>query len=55
MMLLSYLSSINLPSSSKTSCTLDIGNDEDIDGAPNSANINRRCCAAFTPPKPPAE
>jgi hypothetical protein len=42
-LLFSYLSSISFPFSSKTSCTLDIGNDDGMDGAPNSANINLIC------------
>ena len=48
---LSYLSSTNLPLSSKTSFTLEIENDESMDGAPNSANTNLSCCAALMPPK----
>jgi hypothetical protein len=48
---LSYLSSTNLPLSSKTSFTLDIEYDEGMDGAPNSANINLSCCAALMPAK----
>jgi hypothetical protein len=34
---------------------LDIENDDEIDGAPNSANIILRCCTASTPPNPLTE
>ena len=44
-----------MPLSSKTSFTLEIANDEGMDGAPNSANTNLSCCAALMPPKNPGE
>jgi hypothetical protein len=34
---------------------LEIENDDEIDGSPNSANITLRCCTALTPPNPPTE
>ena len=44
-----------IPFESKASCILEIGNNEGIEGVPNSDKTARKCIATRTPPNVPAE